>query len=157
MHLIIMRHGDAMPVQVEDSSRELSRFGYAQATAAGKWLQQRYIADGIEMSLVSPYVRACQTLTGVSGVVAIKRQEVSKDLTPNANVQLTHEYINYLLSEQKISQSLLVISHMPFVSYLVDELTSTEQSLFFDTSSIAIIDYDPAKGLGKLIEIYHPQ
>lgn len=152
-----MRHGDAEPIQVVDSSRELSLFGIKQAAAAGKWLQQRYFAHGIDMSLVSPYVRAQQTLTGVRSVVEVKSQEVSNDVTPDGNAQLTHNYIDYLLTQQIINRTLLVISHMPFVSYLVDELSDSEQLLFFDTSSIAIIEYDPAKCLGNLIEIYHPQ
>ncbi|MFQ3235458.1 MAG: phosphohistidine phosphatase [Paraglaciecola sp.] len=156
MHVIIMRHGDAKPVHRQDSLRPLSSFGHKQAKAAGKWLQQRYLTAGIDMCLVSPYVRARETLAEVSGEVQISHEATSSDITPDGSVRLTHDYLNFLISDKKINRSLLIISHMPFVSYLVDELTGSEQSLFFDTSSIVTIEYCPKKGRGTLIEVYHP-
>ncbi|MFT6895627.1 MAG: phosphohistidine phosphatase [Paraglaciecola sp.] len=156
MHVIIMRHGDAKPAHGEDSLRQLSPFGHKQATAAGKWLQQRYLTSGIDMSLVSPYVRARETLAEVSGEVKINQELICSDITPDGSVCLTHDYLNFLISDKQISHSLLIISHMPFVSYLVDELTGSEQSLFFDTSSIMTIEYCPKKMRGTLLEVYHP-
>jgi phosphohistidine phosphatase len=156
MHVIIMRHGDARPAHGEDSLRPLSSFGHKQAKAAGKWLQQRYLTSGIDMCLVSPYVRARQTLDGVSGEVNINREVISSDVTPDGGVWLTHDYLDFLISDKQISHSLLIISHMPFVSYLVDELTGSEQSMFFDTSSIVTIEYCPKKTRGTLLEVYHP-
>lgn len=157
MHVIIMRHGDAIPVHVEDSLRELSPFGHKQAQAAGQWLHQRYLSEGIEMCLVSPYVRAKETLAGVTSKVKINHQVVSSDITPDGSVWLTHDYIDVLIADNKINHCLLIISHMPFVSYLVDELTGSEQSMFFDTSSIVTIDYCQKKSRGSVLEIYHPQ
>ncbi|MFQ3219045.1 MAG: phosphohistidine phosphatase [Paraglaciecola sp.] len=156
MHVIIMRHGDAKPVHGEDSLRPLSSFGHKQAKAAGKWLQHRYLTGGIDMCLVSPYVRARQTLADVSGEVNINHEVICNDVTPDGSVRLTHDYLDFLISDNQISHSLLIISHMPFVSYLVDELTGSEQSLFFDTSSIMTIEYCPEKMRGTLLEVYHP-
>lgn len=156
MHVIIMRHGDARPVHAEDSLRQLSPFGHKQAKVAGKWLQQRYLTTGIDMCLVSPYVRARQTLVDVSGEVKINRELISSDITPDGSVCLTHDYLDFLIKDKQVNQSLLIISHMPFVSYLVDELTVSEQSLFFDTSSIVTIEYCPEKTRGTLLDVYHP-
>ena len=156
MQIMIMRHGDAEPVQDDDRSRELTKFGQQQAMVAGQWLNQRYSAQGIEMSLVSPYVRAQQTLDAVSENVDVHHHAVSHDITPDGNIWLTHDYVDYLLEVKKVSNSLLIVSHMPFVSYFLDEITKEQHSLFFDTSSIVLLDYQPATHSGTVLDIYHP-
>ncbi len=42
---------------------------------------------------------------------------------------------------------------MPFVSYLVGELTNSTNMPIFATGSIAVIDYDTEKMQGQLVEI----
>jgi phosphohistidine phosphatase len=156
MQIIIMRHGDAEPVQDTDSSRELTKFGLQQASTAGQWLHKLFSEQGIEMSLVSPYIRARQTLSEVSENVEVHHHAISNDITPDGNIWLTHDYIDYLLSEKQVSRSLLIVSHMPFVSYFLDEITKEQHSLFFDTSSIVVLDYQPGTHIGTVSEIYHP-
>ncbi|GAC31402.1 phosphohistidine phosphatase [Paraglaciecola polaris LMG 21857] len=151
-----MRHGDAEPLQYDDSSRELTKFGQQQALAAGLWLSKHYLGQNIEMGLASPYVRARQTMETVSQKIDVLQQDVSNDVTPEGNIWLTHDYIDYLLEEHKLTTSLLIVSHMPFVSYFLDELTGVQHSLFFDTSSMVIVDYQPDTHSGKVLEVYHP-
>mgnify|MGYP001942406546 CR=1 FL=1 len=53
-------------------------------------------------------------------------------------------------------QSLLIVSHMPLVSYLVAELTLGHHSPIFQTAAIAQIDYDVEKMTGKLVKLISP-
>lgn len=92
----------------------------------------------------------------VSQKIDVLQQDVSNDVTPEGNIWLTHDYIDYLLEEHKLTTSLLIVSHMPFVSYFLDELTGVQHSLFFDTSSMVIVDYQPDTHSGKVLEVYHP-
>ncbi|WP_240919844.1 phosphohistidine phosphatase SixA [Paraglaciecola sp. 20A4] len=156
MHIIIMRHGDAEPLKYDDRSRELTSFGQEQAATAGTWLSKYYKANKIELGMVSPYTRARQTMDIVSQKIDIMQQRVSTDITPEGNIWLTHDYIDYLLEEKEVSKSLLLVSHMPFVSYFLDELIGEQHSLFFDTSSIVIVDYQPTTHSGRVLEVYHP-
>ncbi|MEM5496020.1 phosphohistidine phosphatase SixA [Paraglaciecola mesophila] len=156
MHIIIMRHGEAEAAQYDDSSRELTSFGREQARAAGQWLLERCEPSGIEMSLVSPFIRARQTLEAVGEELTVHSQTVSNDITPDGNIWLTHDYIDYLLEENRVKHSLLIVSHMPFVSYFLDEVTGQQHSLFFDTSSIVMVDYQPTTHSGTVLDIYHP-
>ncbi|MFT5676308.1 MAG: phosphohistidine phosphatase [Paraglaciecola sp.] len=154
MQIIIMRHGDAEPLKKNDITRNLSHLGVQQAMEAGRWLNEYYLtSNGIDAAFVSPYFRAKQTFDQLKLHVNVGKMQVVEDITPDGNPRLVHDHIDYMLQERKLIQSLLIVSHMPFVSYLVDELLSYRESLLFATSSLAIIDYPSS----KLVEVYHPQ
>jgi phosphohistidine phosphatase len=154
MHIIIMRHGDAEPLKKNDLTRNLSNLGVQQATEAGKWLNNYYLAsNGIEAALVSPYFRARQTYDQLNLHVKIGKMQINEDITPDGNPRLVNDHIDYMVKEKKLKQSLLIVSHMPFVSYLMDELMNQRESQLFATSSLTIIDYQNS----KLVDIYHPQ
>ena len=61
-----------------------------------------------------------------------------------------------LLSEYSSIKSLVLVSHMPLISFLLDELLLSHQASLFDTSSMAIIDYDITTSSGVLKAFYHP-
>ena len=154
MQIIIMRHGDAEPLKKNDVTRNLSDLGEQQAMEAGRWLNEYYLtSNGIEAAFVSPYIRARQTFKQLNLHVKVEKMQIVEDVTPDGNPQLVHDHIDYMLQEKKLKQNLLIVSHMPFVSYLVDELMSHRESLLFATSSLAIIDYPSY----KLVEVYHSQ
>jgi phosphohistidine phosphatase len=154
MQIIIMRHGDAEPLKKNDSTRNLSALGVQQAMEAGKWLNEYYLAsNGIGAALVSPYSRAQQTFEQLNLYVNVGEVQINEDITPDGNPQLLHDHIDYLLQEKKLKKSLLIVSHMPFVSYLLDELMSHRESQLFATSSLTIIEYPRS----KIVEVYHPQ
>ena len=154
MHIIIMRHGDAEPFKKNDITRNLTDFGLQQAAEAGRWLNDYYSkSNGIEMALVSPYIRAQQTFEQLNLKVKVEKMHISEDITPDGNPQLVHDHIDYLVEEKKLTRNLLIVSHMPFVSFLSDELLTKKVSLLFATSSLVIIDYLHS----NLVEVYHPQ
>ncbi|MFT5313006.1 MAG: phosphohistidine phosphatase [Paraglaciecola sp.] len=157
MQIIIMRHGDAEPMQVNDSERNLTSLGEKQAQHTGRWLNKYYHANkGIEFALVSPYQRAQQSYNQLASQVNVVRKELCDDIVPEGCSRLVHDYIDYLIAQHHVERNLLLVSHMPFVSYLFDELCGVNKSLLFATSSCAIIDYVPEKLSGQPIEFYYP-
>lgn len=156
MQIIIMRHSDAVPMQLNDKERSLTLLGEKQGRQAGHWLNKIYPANkGIELALVSPYKRAQQTYSQLATNVTVGRQEICEDIVPEGCSRLVHDYIDYLITHNKVKRSLLIVSHMPFVSYLFDELCGVKKSMLFATSSCAIIDYVPEKSSGQLVEFYY--
>ena len=148
-----MRHGDAESLKKSDITRNLTSFGLQQSEEAGRWLNQYYSAsNGIEMALVSPYLRARQTFEQLNLHVQVENMHIDDGIIPDGNPKLAHDHIDFLVEENKLTRNLLIVSHMPFVSYLLDELLTNKMSLLFATSSLVIIDYSRF----KLVEVYHP-
>ncbi len=111
------------------------------------WLNSQ--AMEIERVLVSPYLRAEQTLATVrEALVLPEGQEVLPELTPGGDAGLVACYLQALANEGV--RSVLVISHLPLVGYLVSELCPQEAPPMFATSAIACVDFDAANCEGKL-------
>ena len=58
--------------------------------------------------------------------------------------------------EAESLQKAIVFSHMPLVSFLVDELCGTSSMALFATSSVAVIKYSLEKRKGELLYHYQP-
>ena len=148
MKVCIMRHGEAGFSASSDSSRSLTSYGIRQAIQAGQWLKQQNFQFNI--GLVSPYLRAQQTLAELSSQVSVSTVETDKLLVPGGNP----EYIANLLStypSQGIEQ-VIIVSHLPLVGYLVNELCPDISPPMFPTASIACIELTST--IGKL-EWFH--
>lgn len=148
MKVCIMRHGEAGFSASSDSSRSLTPYGIRQAIQAGQWLKQQNFQFNI--GLVSPYLRAQQTLAELSSQVSVLTVETDKLLVPGGNP----EYIANLLStfpSQGIEQ-VIIVSHLPLVGYLVNELCPDISPPMFPTASIACIELTST--IGKL-EWFH--
>jgi phosphohistidine phosphatase len=158
MKLIIMRHGEAETFGSQDSERCLTPNGIKQAQYAGTWLSQ-YIGQDkkIDLAVVSPFVRAEQTYFEVVKEVTCQQKQISADITPSGSHQIAHDLIRTIYEQNQKIKSILVVSHMPFVSYFVEEVTINKYAMLFDTSSIVVIDYDLTKMAGLVEQIYHPQ
>lgn len=148
MKVCIMRHGEADFPASSDSSRSLTPYGIRQAIQAGQWLKQQNFQFNI--GLVSPYLRAQQTLAELASQVSVLTVETDKLLVPGGNP----EYIANLLStfpSQGIEQ-VIIVSHLPLVGYLVNELCPDISPPMFPTASIACIELTST--IGKL-EWFH--
>lgn len=111
------------------------------------WLNGQSV--DIERVLVSPYLRAQQTLTQVREVFPLPEgEEVLPELTPGGDPALVACYLQVLANEGV--KSALVISHLPLVGYLVAQLCPQEAPPMFATSAIACIDFDAENATGKL-------
>ena len=133
MQVLIMRHGDAALQAASDSVRPLTAKGITDSRCMANWLA------GIDTVLVSPYLRAEQTLTEIRDALSLPAQEeVMPGLTPSGNADSTADYIRFLAEEGH--KGVLVVSHLPLVGYLVAALCPQETAPMFATSSVACIE-----------------
>ncbi|KAB8312169.1 phosphohistidine phosphatase SixA [Erwinia endophytica] len=147
MQVFIMRHGDAALDAASDSVRPLTHCGCDESRQMANWLNGQ--AVDIERVLVSPYLRAEQTLATVREALTLPDgQDVLPELTPGGDPALVACYLQVLAKEGV--KSVLVISHLPLVGYLVSELCPQEAPPMFATSAIACIDYDAENASGTL-------
>lgn len=157
MKLIIMRHGEAERFQTQDKTRNLTILGKKQARTAGRWLNTYLGADQpVDIALVSSYIRARQTFAQLCEKVAVTRNKVCEDVIPDGDPKIVHDLIKVLFSNKSKVNVVLIVSHMPFVSYLLEEVHVDKKSMLFDTSSMVAINYDLVAGAGKIESIYHP-
>lgn len=174
MQIFIMRHGEAANIAGEDSLRPLTKKGQLEVEKMGLWLS-RSRPKFINV-FVSPYLRAQQTCAQVIKVfskTALFDDVYSKNLnpetldfiTPSGNARQVHDFLDGLFQKDNAiikddcadgEQAILLVSHMPFVSYLVAELTGSINTPIFSTGAIAVIDYNVKQMQGQLIEIVSP-
>lgn len=142
-----MRHGDAALDAASDSVRPLTHCGGDESRQMAAWLNSRSV--DIERVLVSPYLRARQTLNTVREALPLPEgEDVLPELTPGGDPGLVACYLQVLANEGVIS--VLVISHLPLVGYLVAELCPQEAPPMFSTSAIACVDFNAEDAKGKL-------
>jgi len=155
MKLYIMRHGDAVAATSgqPDAQRMLSTVGEQEVLTNARWLVEQTAGQPLDLVITSPYRRAQATTTVVSSVVTNKHVETTADITPDGAPDLVVSYLQALVQTQGIDPEtgrMLLVSHMPFVSYLVAELDARIQPPIFPTGSIAEIDFDVSTGKGQL-------
>ena len=153
VNLVIMRHGEAEPQYLSDSERQLTAAGQAEVSEMAQWLHHHYSA--FDRIFSSPYRRTQQTAAVLlqKGLSA-HPVEVNADLVPEGNAQLVVDFLDMLYAENPQTKILLV-SHMPLVSFLVETFTKTGNTPIFETSALVGIHYQPGEG-GKLLERLAP-
>ncbi len=148
MYVFIMRHGEAALAATSDATRELTPKGCQESQQMADWLSQQ--RSDIDCVLVSPYIRAIQTLKAVrESLVLPDNVEVLTELTPSGDIALVASYL-HVLSTQGY-QSVLVVSHLPLVGYLVSELCPGQTPPMFVTSGIACVELDQQTKKGCLL------
>lgn len=155
MKLYIMRHGDAVAAMSgqPDAQRMLSNVGQQEVLTNARWLAEQTGGEALDLVITSPYTRAQATSTVVSSLVSNERSQTTADITPDGEPDLVVSYLQALVQQYGIdseSGRVLLVSHMPFVSYLVAELDARVQPPIFPTGSIAEIDFDVVSGKGQL-------
>ncbi|MFC0225313.1 phosphohistidine phosphatase SixA [Serratia aquatilis] len=146
MQVLIMRHGEAALDAASDSVRPLTVSGRDESRRMAAWLNSKSV--DIERVLVSPYLRAEQTLETVREALTLPEgQEVMPELTPGGDAGLVSCYLLALAKEGV--GAVLVVSHLPLVGYLVAELCPSECPPMFATSAIACVELDPDGDSGK--------
>ncbi|MFG1174272.1 phosphohistidine phosphatase SixA [Erwiniaceae bacterium CAU 1747] len=147
MQVFIMRHGDAALDAASDSVRPLTHCGCEESRQMAAWLNGQSVE--IERVLVSPYLRARQTLNTVREALTLPAgEEVLPELTPGGDPGQVASYLQVLAGQGV--KSALVISHLPLVGYLVAELCPQEAPPMFSTSAIACVNVNPDSAQGKL-------
>ncbi len=163
-----MRHGEAQQVidsQMTDAKRSLTQQGQLEANLMGQWLSNMQVE--LDQVFVSPYLRAQQTCNTVLSTMKASDkattgmanlQATTLDfITPMGDAKQVRDYLDGLFAGlDSHQQSLLMVAHMPLVSYLVAELTQSENAPIFATAAIAHIDYDVEAMSGELIRLVSP-
>ncbi|RUO21254.1 phosphohistidine phosphatase SixA [Aliidiomarina iranensis] len=160
MKVFVMRHGEAKAPAMQlgrvepDSARELTEQGHLEAIQAAEWLAQQ--ASKIDLVIVSPYVRAQQTYAEVAKLVSAEVVEVSAEITPESDPEM---FASALLARLQIepAETVLLVSHMPFVCYLTSYLDQRVQPPLFPTAGIAVIDVEPLAMEGVLQGVRAPE
>lgn len=140
MQIYVMRHGQAELMAPSDSERPLSSVGRAESKQMAAYLAKKNVS--FDAVLVSPYLRAQQTLAAVKPLVVNEKADIkiSSYLTPSGNINKIANEIHAL--QIMGIESLLIVSHLPFVGYLVGELVPEAGTPAFATSSVAHIEID---------------
>ncbi|MBB1506291.1 phosphohistidine phosphatase SixA [Pseudoalteromonas sp. SG41-1] len=150
--ILIMRHGEATPMQADDASRNLTSVGQQQAEKMGLWLQVTHTPTAL---LVSPYIRAQQTAEGVKKHNAFLFEETCSDIIPEGNPQIAADYLETLIAMHPQCDTWLVVAHMPIVSYLVDQLSAGNMPIF-NTGAVAVLSYDESRHKSQYLSIHAP-
>lgn len=154
MQIYIMRHGQAIDFAASDEQRPLSEQGSLEAKLMAKWLRE--LAVEFDQVYVSPFMRAQQTAETVMAILPDGAKSTILDLiTPSGDASAVHDFIDGVCTLEHFDRILLV-SHMPLVSYLVAELTMEHDAPIFQTAAIAIIDYDQKRMKGHLQQLVAP-
>ncbi|WP_158538064.1 MULTISPECIES: phosphohistidine phosphatase SixA [Corallincola] len=151
MQVFIMRHGQAEELAGRDKDRALTPDGRLESSLMARWLVEQ--GGHFQYALVSPYLRAQQTFSQVNAVLGIQRSdvEVLEELTPHGTPDAVADYL-YALADKGID-SLLIVSHMPLVSFLVEQLDCKHATPMFSPSSVARIDFDIESQYGHLLAV----
>lgn len=151
MRLIIVRHGEAENTLGLDSERKLTHRGENETLSIAKWLKKENHDN--QLVLVSPFVRATQTFKAMlaAGYASENVVEV-KELEPEVD-PMTAEIV--IRAYGMKADNILVISHLPLVSYLVEQFTK-ESGPIFATAAAAIIDLDDWQTVGNLVDFKAP-
>lgn len=150
MQIYIMRHGQAEMMAFSDAERNLTDIGREESELMAKHL----IKEGVTLdaALVSPYVRAQQTWESVSpffeGVTNI---QVLPCLTPSGSARKTVDELLALQAEGV--KSVILVSHLPLVGYIVGELAPAAGVPAFSPSAIGHITLSDEDGFAEMLSL----
>lgn len=164
MQILIMRHGQADATANSDAERPLTEHGVKEAAMMGKWMASKGIVPS--QIWVSPFLRAQQTYESLAKCLSLSNEQAAEltttqaMITPSGSASQVRDLIDGYLAEHADSPTqveiLLIVSHMPLVSYLVSELTQHEFAPIFQTAGIAEIEYDVTRMMGYLNGVISP-
>lgn len=116
MRLILVRHGEADPNRSGiDAQRRLTERGHAQAQLTAQFIQENFSPD---LFVVSPYIRAQQTLSHIQALFPEVPTQVYKDITPDDPAAPAVQWLSNLTEE-----TIVVVCHMNIIAYIAALLT----------------------------------
>jgi phosphohistidine phosphatase len=151
MRLLVLRHGRAEPFKTSDANRALLASGRADVQHIVK--RQREAIGELTEVWVSPFLRTRQTAQIATDTLALppECQRISELLVPGASVD---DLIEALY--QSSLAAVLLVSHQPLVSNLLDALCGPSELHDMQPASLAALELDVvAKQLGQLRWIQH--
>jgi phosphohistidine phosphatase len=145
-----MRHGQAEMLAYSDAERNLTDLGRQESELMAKYLLKKDVT--FDAVLLSPYVRAQQTWESVSPFFeAVSNIQTLPCLIPSGNA---HQAVDELLALQAQGmKSVLMISHLPLVGYIVGELAPAAGVPAFSTSAVGHIELNDKDGFAHLVSL----
>lgn len=141
MKIIVMRHGEAAMEALNssrDDLRPLTENGIRQSGQMAIWVAPQI--PRLDRVLVSPFLRAQQTWQAVRRYLPEPKSiETVDDLVPYGQAEHVADYLRALDDEY-----VLVISHLPLVGYIVNDLCHNAVPPMFVTSGMARVDQTEA-------------
>lgn len=152
MDLFIVRHGDASFNATTDVQRPLTDQGKGELETLAVWLKQANLA--FDLVLVSPYLRSKQSwyVLRDNGVTAATEQEIA-EISPESDPELAASVIQAYGTGKN---SVLVISHLPLVSYLVGQFSIDSSMPLFATGAVAHIQLEDNVSKGPVKSFIAP-
>lgn len=162
MKLLIMRHGDAMPLVDSDANRALTPWGVEQVKVAAREIVEK--GHKPELLLVSPLLRAQQTASEMCKAAYNNEpmviQETITLLSPDSAVEELASYLEQtaerltkrltkLLTKQGKQQRdetvVMLVSHQPLVSLLIEYISGEQVGM--STANVALLETNSCKRL----------
>ena len=110
MKIVILRHGEATHA-IPDRDRSLSDHGRRQIESQYQWLKEQNFQP--DLILHSPYKRTVETASLAEAYFPNVEMQVEPLITPDGNPEMIVQLVPALEKQQ-----VLIVSHMPMVSYL---------------------------------------
>lgn len=143
MKIYIMRHGQAGMNAKTDEQRPLTEQGIEESIHMARWLAPQ-LGDKLDRVIHSNYLRAKQTWQSIcSELPKAGAVEESGDITPYGDPAFVASYLTTLAAKH---DSILIVSHLPLVGYLVQSLCPAAGAPMFATSGLACIEWQDGKG-----------
>ncbi|MFC3025546.1 phosphohistidine phosphatase SixA [Vibrio zhugei] len=155
MKIFIMRHGEADVCAASDAERPLTARGQSDSVAVAKTCQAQYGALTIDKVLVSPYLRAQQTWQEIENYCSAHDVQSCDDITPYGQAEDVVEYV-LALAEHESLESVMLVSHLPLVGYLVAEFVVDIPAPMFTPSTLYCIEYDVVARRGEVLWSVRP-
>ncbi|GJC06817.1 phosphohistidine phosphatase SixA [Aeromonas hydrophila] len=152
MKIYIMRHGQAGMNAKTDEQRPLTEQGIEESIHMARWLAPQ-LGDKLDRVIHSNYLRAKQTWQSIcSELPKAGAVEESGDITPYGDPAFVASYLTALAVKH---DSILMVSHLPLVGYLVQSLCPAAGAPMFATSGLACIEWQDGKGVLLWLEGPH--
>ncbi|MBB6055395.1 MAG: phosphohistidine phosphatase SixA [Gammaproteobacteria bacterium] len=149
MKIIVMRHGEAAHEAGRDDLRPLTDKGRKQSVKMAEWVAAEL--PRLDRVLVSPFLRAQQTWEAVRPYLPTPAQvEEIHDLVPYGRAEVVTDYLRALDDDY-----VLIISHLPLVGYIVNDLCANAVPPMFVTSGMAGVSLLDGKGSLEWLEGPH--
>lgn len=143
MKIYIMRHGQAGMYAKTDEQRPLTEQGIEESIHMARWLAPQ-LGGKLDRVIHSNYLRARQTWQSIcSELPKAGAVEESGDITPYGDPTFVASYLTALAAKH---DSILMVSHLPLVGYLVQSLCPAAGAPMFATSGLACIEWQDGKG-----------
>ena len=123
MKLILVRHGEADPNRSGlDSARQLTERGHRQAELTAQSIAEQFKPD---LFVVSPYIRAQQTLSYLQAKFDDVPTQVYQDITPDDPAAPAVQWLAKLTEE-----TVVVVCHMNIIAYIAALITEDSPEPF---------------------------